>query len=55
MMAYDPILQSIPDASARERLVSRYDLSLTRPEWALGYAFDLVVRGRNATPFETAR
>ena len=55
MMAYDPILQSIPDASARERLVSRYDLSLTRPDWALGYAFDLVVRGRNATPFETAR
>ena len=55
MMAYDPILQSIPDASARERLVSRYDLSLTRPEWALGYAFDLVVRGHTATPFESAR
>jgi len=55
MMAYDPIYQSIPDARARERLISRYDLSLTKPEWALGYAFDIVVRGRNATPFETPR
>jgi protocatechuate 3,4-dioxygenase, beta subunit len=53
MFPYDPILQSIPDARARERLISRYDLSLTRPEWALGYAFDIVVRGHDATPFET--
>ena len=52
MMAYDPILQSIPDASARDRLVCRYDLSLTEPEWALGFAFDIVVRGRNSAPFE---
>jgi protocatechuate 3,4-dioxygenase, beta subunit len=55
MFAYDPILQSIPDERARERLVSRYDLSLTKPEWALGYAFDIVVRGDAATPFETPR
>jgi len=55
MMAYDPIYQSIPDPRARERLISRYELSLTKPEWALGYAFDIVVRGRNATPFETPR
>jgi protocatechuate 3,4-dioxygenase beta subunit len=53
MMAYDPILQSIPGERARQRLVSRYDLSLTKPEWALGYAFDIVVRGSNATPFES--
>jgi protocatechuate 3,4-dioxygenase, beta subunit len=55
MFPYDPILNSIPDERARERLVSRYDLSLTKPEWALGYAFDIVVRGENATPFETLR
>jgi protocatechuate 3,4-dioxygenase, beta subunit len=55
MFPYDPILQSIPDANARDRLVSRYDLSLTKPEWALGYAFDIVVRGPHATPFETPR
>jgi protocatechuate 3,4-dioxygenase beta subunit len=52
LFAYDPMLLSIHDEAARQRLVSRFDLSLTKPEWALGYAFDIVVRGRNATPFE---
>ena len=52
LFAYDPMLLSIHDEEARQRLVSRFDLSLTKPEWALGYAFDIVVRGRNATPFE---
>jgi len=52
MFPYDPIFHSIRDEKARARLVSRFDLLLTRPEWALGFAFDLVVRGRNATPFE---
>jgi protocatechuate 3,4-dioxygenase beta subunit len=48
----DPIFQSIPDARARERLISRFDLDLTEPEWALGYRFDIVLRGRDSTPFE---
>ena len=52
LMPLDPVLQSIPDEEARERLVSRFDLSLTEPEWALGYRFDIVLRGRRATPFE---
>jgi protocatechuate 3,4-dioxygenase beta subunit len=52
LIPLDPVLQSIPDADARERLVSQFDLSLTEPEWALGYHFDIVLRGRRATPFE---
>ena len=52
LFAYDPILQSIPDQRARERLVSAFDLDLTQPEWALGYRFDIVLRGRHSTPFE---
>ena len=40
------------DAQVRERLVSRFDLATTEPEWALGYQFDIVLRGRNATPVE---
>ena len=52
LFPYDPILQSIPDEQARTRLVSRFDLDLTQPEWALGYRFDIVLRGRNSTPFE---
>ena len=52
LFAYDPIFQSIPDPAARERLISTFDLETTQPEWALGYRFDIVLRGRSATPFE---
>ncbi|MBZ5726591.1 MAG: protocatechuate 3,4-dioxygenase subunit beta [Acidobacteriia bacterium] len=52
LIPLDPILQSIPDQDARQRLVSQFDVSLTEPEWALGYRFDIVLRGRRATPFE---
>jgi len=54
LLAYDPIYQSTADIAARERLVSRYEPELSEPEWALGYRFDLVLRGRAATPLEPA-
>lgn len=38
--------------SARLRMMCAFDLETTEPEWALGYRFDIVLRGRNATPFE---
>jgi protocatechuate 3,4-dioxygenase, beta subunit len=53
LMPLDPILNSIPDERARTRLVSTFDLGLTQPEWALGFRFDIVLRGRDATPMET--
>jgi protocatechuate 3,4-dioxygenase beta subunit len=52
LIPYDPILQSIPDEQARQRLVSRFDLETTEELWALGYRWDIVLRGRAATPFE---
>lgn len=52
MFPYDPIFNSIPDPKARQRLVSRFDLEATRPEWALAFAFDIVLRGPEATPTE---
>jgi protocatechuate 3,4-dioxygenase beta subunit len=52
LLAYDPIVQSIPDERARERLVSKFDLETTKPGWALGYRFDIVLRGPESTPFE---
>ena len=55
LFAYDPIFQSIPDKRARERLIANFDLAITRPEWALGYQFNIVLRGREATPFEVLR
>jgi protocatechuate 3,4-dioxygenase beta subunit len=48
----DPIFLATPDAAARDRLIARFDLATTRPGWALGYRFDFVLRGRNATPME---
>jgi protocatechuate 3,4-dioxygenase, beta subunit len=53
MLVRDPILLSIPDADARQRLVSAYDHEVTQESWALGYSFDIVLRGRDATPFES--
>ena len=52
LLPFDPISQSIPDERARLRLIAQFDWSLTQPEWALGYRFDFVLRGRDATPFE---
>jgi protocatechuate 3,4-dioxygenase beta subunit len=52
LMEVDPILNAIPDERARMRLVSRLDLRATVPEWALAYAFDIVLRGRDETPRE---
>ena len=52
LFPFDPMFQAIRDPRAQQRMVSRFDLTLTRPEWALGYRFDIVVRGRDATPFE---
>ena len=50
LMPLDPILQSIPDQSGRDLLVAALDLAITEPEWALGYRWDITLRGRNATP-----
>ncbi len=52
LLSLDPIFNSVPDVRARDRMVSAFDLSLTNPEWALGYRFDLILRGRDATPME---
>jgi len=49
----DPIMQSLPTEQARTRLIAAYDHSVTEPEWALGYRWDIVVRGPYATPFES--
>jgi protocatechuate 3,4-dioxygenase beta subunit len=52
LLPFDPMFTSIPDERARERLVAAFDWDSTIPEFALGYRFDIVLRGRNATPWE---
>lgn len=51
LLQYDPIYLSVP-SKGRNLLISRFDLELTEPNFALGYRFDIVLRGYGATPFE---
>jgi protocatechuate 3,4-dioxygenase beta subunit len=52
LFSLDPIVRAAGDAPARRRLLSSLDLSLTRPDQAIGYRFDIVVSGPRATPSE---
>jgi protocatechuate 3,4-dioxygenase, beta subunit len=52
LLAFDPMYSCIADESARKRLISAFDLETTVPQQALGYRFDIVLRGRDATPME---
>ena len=52
LLPYDPIFNSVPDEEARARLIAAFDWESTIPEEALGYRFDIVLRGRDATPLE---
>ena len=47
----DPIFLATP-AATRHLLVAKFTLDLTEPNYALGYEFDIVLRGRSATPME---
>jgi protocatechuate 3,4-dioxygenase beta subunit len=52
LLDLDPVFLSVPDEGARNRLVCKLDMTVTEPEWALGYRWDVVLRGREATPME---
>jgi protocatechuate 3,4-dioxygenase beta subunit len=51
LLQHDPIFLCIPP-KGRDLLISKFDLDATEPKFALGYRFDFVLRGYNATPFE---
>ena len=55
LFAYDPILQSVTDAAARNRLVAAYEHELSVPERSLGYRWDIVLDGPAATWVEEGR
>jgi len=52
LFGQDPIFNSVRDPAARQRMVSTFDLAATRPQWALAFHFDIVLRGPKATTFE---
>jgi protocatechuate 3,4-dioxygenase, beta subunit len=55
LIPYDPLMTSIPDEKARARLISTFDWETTIPDTALAFRFDVVLRGRDATPMESTR
>lgn len=55
LIPYDPIFNCTADEKARNRLISVFDWEGTIPEQALAYRFDIVLAGREATPWETER
>ena len=52
LLPYDPIFNCTADEKARQRLVSSFDWDATLPGHALGFRFDLILSGREATPLE---
>ena len=51
LIEIDPIANAVP-MPYRQRMVCRLDMDVTEPDWALGYRFDVVLKGRAQTPFE---
>jgi protocatechuate 3,4-dioxygenase beta subunit len=52
LLPFDPIFNCTADEAARQRLISLFDWETTLPGQALGYRFDIIVNGREATPVE---
>ena len=51
LFAYDPMYQGVPE-NARTLMVAQFSLDVTQPDFALGYVFNIVLRGPQATRFE---
>ena len=55
LLPLDPIFNATPDIGARQRLIAEFTLDVTQPEWALGYRWDVILRGKGQTPFEAGQ
>ncbi|MCE4542293.1 protocatechuate 3,4-dioxygenase subunit beta [Sphingobium sp. WTD-1] len=51
LIEIDPIANAVP-MPYRNRLICRFDIDTTIANWALGYRFDIVLKGAMQTPFE---
>ncbi len=52
MLPFDPIYNCTANEKARQRLISRFDWDTTIPNSTLGFRFDIILRGRDATPMD---
>jgi len=48
----DPVFNAVPTDDAKRRLIARYDHDVSMSEWALGWRWNIVLKGSQATPFE---
>jgi protocatechuate 3,4-dioxygenase beta subunit len=55
LLPFDPIFNCTADEPARQRLISAFDWDATTPMHSLGFRFDIVLSGREATPMDAAR
>jgi protocatechuate 3,4-dioxygenase beta subunit len=55
MLDVDPIFNCVPDEQARRRLIAHFDWDTTEPQEIIGFRFDIILRGRDTTPFEDRR
>jgi protocatechuate 3,4-dioxygenase beta subunit len=55
LLPADPIFNCVSDEAAKRRLIANFDWETTVPETALGYRFDIILRGREQTPFEDGK
>jgi protocatechuate 3,4-dioxygenase, beta subunit len=54
LLMLDPIFLGVPEKS-RNRMVAAFSIDETQEGYALGYVFDIVLRGTNETLWETHR
>ncbi|KAA9300326.1 MULTISPECIES: hypothetical protein [Aerococcus] len=50
LLDYDEGIYLDLDEDERKRVVATYNHDFTEPDWALGYQFDMVLRGSSASP-----
>jgi protocatechuate 3,4-dioxygenase beta subunit len=55
LIPFDPIFNCTADEKARNCLISVFDWATTKPEHCLGYRFDIILAGREATPMENKK
>jgi len=53
LIAKCPIVQTIPDPQAIEQLIASLDMNASIPLDSIAYKFDIVLRGRRSTLFES--
>lgn len=54
-IALCPIVKTIPDEDAIDRLIARLDMHNSRPHDMRAYRFDIVLRGKRSTVFENRK